>query len=328
MENEKEVSFLPLGKILWHYRKLLLLTVFIATVAGAIISFLLPVYYQSTATIYPAEITYVESTDLIYRRGNITEFGDTEEAEQILELFGSQDFKMKIINSNQLFDHYNIKKDSKTSTHTILNKYNGLIRAERSRFNAVKISVKDQSPEMAAEIVNTIVEQLNLFRNKVIKKRIQSHYSAVQKTKDSLQNKFHLLKDSIFKLQEIGLVSQIERASLYEASGNVRGNQAAISEIISVNKKYGKKFDFIENEIEFIQSQIHTMDKILLQMKTNLAPNSSQQFIFEKGNVPDKKHSPKRSLVVLFTICISALIVVIYLVFRTWWPELKNRLET
>lgn len=328
MENEKEVSFLPLGKILWHYRRLLFLTVLIATLTGAIISFILPVYYQSTAIIYPAEITYVESTDLIYRRGNITEFGDIEEAEQILELFGSQDFKMKIINTKNLYDHYNIKKDSKNSIHTILNKYTGLIHAERSRFNAVKIYVKDQSPEMAAEIVNTIVEELNLFRNKVIKKRIQSHYTAIQNTRDSLQNKFHLLRDSIFKLQEIGLVSQIERASLYEASGNVRGNQSAISEIISVNKKYGKKFDFMESEIEFVQTQIHTIDKILLQMKTNLAPGSSQQFIFEKGNVPDKKHSPKRSLVVLFTICIVALTVIIYLVFKTWWPELKNRLES
>jgi len=84
----------------------------------------------------------------------------------------------------------------------------------------------------------------------------------------------------------------------------------------------------VERNVIFIQNQLNTLDKILLQLKNNLSPDTEQQFVFEKGHVPDKKHSPKRSYVVLGTIGFCLLIAIIYLFLREAWPELRNRLDS
>ena len=327
MYEKSSLDFTDFGKIIWKYRVAIFFSAVLAGVMGVIISFLLPVYYLSTATVFPAAITYVESTDLIYRQGNINELGDTEQAEQILEMLSSQDFKNQIIQKAHLFDHYEIDPGVSSAWHKIHEKYQELIQAERTRFNAVNIKVKDRNPEKAAEIVNLILEELNVFRHQIISSRIRSHYNTLQHSRDSLQQALVRWTDSLLQLQAMGVVSKDERAALLETSGNIRGNQSDIQQRIEANFAKGAQYDIIERNVIFIQSQLNTMDKIRLQLQNNLSPDTDHQFVFEKGHVPDKKHSPKRLYVVLGTMGFCVLMVIFYLFLRDNWSELKKRLE-
>lgn len=327
MYEKSSLDFTDFGKIIWRYRVTIFFSAVLAGVLGIVISFLLPVYYLSTATVFPAAITYVESTDLVYRQGNINELGNTEQAEQILELLSSQDFKNKIIQQADLFDHYGINPEEPAPWYKIYNKYQELIQAERTRFNAVNIQVKDRHPEKAAEIVNLILEELDAFRHQIISSRIRSHYNTLQHSRDSLKQELVRWTDSLLQLQAMGVVSKDERAALLETSGNIRGNNADIQRRIEANLEKGAQYDIIERNVIFIQSQINTMDKIRLQLQNNLSPDPDHQFVFEKGHVPDKKHSPKRMYVVLGTIGFCVLMVIFYLFLRDNWSKLKKRLE-
>lgn len=327
MNDKYSMEFTDIGRVIWQYRRYFLLTGIVSGVLGVVIAFLLPVYYQSTATIYPAAISYVESTDLIYRQGNINELGSTEQAEQILEMFSSQDFRNDIIEEANLFEHYDIRSGEKEAWFKIYQKYRDLIQAERSRYNAVKISVQDRDPVKAAEIVNLIIEELDVFRHQVISRRIRSHYRTLEASRDSLQRTMTVWTDSLFSLQERGVVGQEERAALLESLGNVRGNSEAVKERIDANVQYGAQYDIVEHHVEFVQGQISTMDKIRLQLQTNLSPEASQQFVFERGHVPDKKHSPKRLYVVLGAIGFSMVVLLFYLYIRVNWVVLRQRLD-
>jgi len=327
MNDNTSVNFIDIGRVIWRYRWYFFLTVILSGVLGVVISFLLPVYYLSTATIYPAAISYVESTDLVYRQGNINELGDTEQAEQILEMFSSKDFKNTIIRETNLFEHYDIEPDGPSAWFKIYEKYKKLIQADRSRYNAVKISVRDRDPRKAAEIVNLIIEELDAFRHEIISRRIRSHYETLQSSRDSLQQVLKVWTDSLLSLQERGVVSQQERAALLESLGNIRGNDEEIQKRLQANIQYGAQFNIVERNVEFLQNQINTMDKIRLQLQANLSPEALQQFVFETGHVPDKKYSPKRMFVVLGTIGISLLVLLFYLYLRINWPVLRQRLE-
>lgn len=327
MNDKNPVEFTDIGRVIWQYRRYFLLTAIVSGVLGVVIAFLLPVYYQSTATIYPAAISYVESTDLIYRQGNINELGSTEQAEQILEMFSSQDFKNKIIEKAHLFEHYNIHSDGNEAWFKIYQKYRELIQAERNRYNAVKISVQDRDPVKAAEIVNLIIEELDAFRHQIISRRIRSHYRTLETSRDSLQGVMTVWTDSLFSLQERGVVGQEERAALLESLGNIRGNSEEVKERIDANVQYGAQYDIVERNVEFVQNQISTMDKIRLQLQANLSPEASQQFVFERGHVPDKKHSPKRLYVVLGAIGFSLVVLLFYLYMRVNWVALRQRLD-
>src|SRR5690625_6505507 len=121
MEQQESIQFTDFGRILWNRRKIFVLTGFVSGILGVLISFILPVYYQSSATIFPAAIPYVESTDLVYRRGNINEFGDTGQAEKLIEMFNSQNFQRKIIEKPNLFDTYSTSPEKEKSTFKIFN---------------------------------------------------------------------------------------------------------------------------------------------------------------------------------------------------------------
>ena len=328
MEQQENIQFMDFGRILWNHRIAFVITAIASAVSGLAIAFLLPVYYQSSATIFPAAISYVESTDLVYRRGNINEFGDTDQAEQLLEMFNSQNFQRKIIEKANLFDHYSIPLDGPQSSFKIFQRYRGLIKASRSRYNAVKITVKDRSPEKAAEVVNMIVEELDHFRNQVIGDRIKSHISTLESSRDSLASEWEIWTDSLLALQQKGVVGMEERAALLESLGNVRGNTDEIQKRIDANFQWGAQFDIVEREVSFIQLQLNTIDKILLQWKTNVAEGVSQQFVFERGQIPDKKHSPKRMFVVVGAICVALVLLLFYLYGRENWPAVRKRLES
>lgn len=328
MEQQESIQFTDFGRVLWKYRKTFVITTVISGILGVIVSFILPVYYQSTATIFPAAISYVESTDLVYRRGNINEFGDTEQAEQLLEMFNSQNFQRKIIEKANLFDHYSIPTDASQSNFKIFQRYQSLIKASRTRYNAVKINVKDKSPEKASEIVNLIVEELDDFRNQVIGDRIKSHIVTLEASRDSLMSQWKIWQDSLLALQHRGVVGMEERAALLESLGNVRGNTSEVQKRIDANFKWGAQFDIVEREVSFFQMQLNTIDKILFQWKTNAAEGVSQQFVFERGQVPDKKHSPKRLFVVLGVIGFTLISLFFYLYGRENWPVIRERLET
>ena len=327
MNDNTSVNFIDIGRVIWEYRRYFFLTAILSGILGIVIAFLLPVYYQSTATIYPAAISYVESTDLVYRQGNINELGSTEQAEQILEMFSSQDFKNKIIRETNLFEHYKIRPDEPSAWFKIYEKYRKHIQAERSRYNAVKISVEDRDPQKAAEIVNLIIEELDAFRHEIISRRIRSHYQTLQSSRDSLQQVMVMWSDSLFNLQERGVVSQEERAALLESLGNIRGNDEEIQKRLQANIQYGAQYNIVARNVEFLQNQINTMDKIRLQLQANLSPEASQQFVFETGHVLDKKHSPKRLFVVLGAIGLCLLVLLFYLFLRINGPVLLQRLE-
>lgn len=319
--------FLPIFQLLWQHKKTLLWTIILSGIGGIGISFLLPVYFLSSATIYPAEITYVESTDLLYRRGNLNDYGDIQEAEQILEMLESTDFKLKIVDSFALFDHYNIDPNSNDPVYQVLTKYKNQIKAKRTRFNAIKISVEDKDPALASAMVNGILIHLNKFMNTVVTTRMKSHYTHSLQTRDSLQTVFLTLQDSLQKLQQKGLVSKVERAALFEAAGNIRGNQPELQKLIQHNKAFGNQYDILENEVFFIQGQIQTLDKILLQLSSNLYKDIAQIFIFEKGQVPDHKSKPKRLYVVMATVLLSIFLIIGYIFWRQFWPQIVQQLE-
>ncbi|SRR5690554_2862257 len=327
MYEKSSLDFTDFGQTIWKYRFQILISGILSGILGIVIAFLLPVYYQSTATVFPAAITYVESTDLVYRQGNINELGDTEQAEQILEMLASQDFKNKIIQKASLFDHYEIDPDENSAIHKIHKKYQDLIQADRSRFNAVNIRVKDKNPQKAAEIVNLIIDELDAFRHQIISTRIHSHYQTLEHSRDSLVQELEQWTDSLFYLQSLGVVSKEERAALLETSGNIRGNNSDIQRRIEANLQKGAQYDIVERNVIFIQNQISTMDKIRLQLQNNMSPQPQQLFVFERGHIPDKKHSPKRLYVVLGTMAFCMIVLFVYFFLRENGKNLVKRLE-
>jgi capsular polysaccharide biosynthesis protein len=156
--------------------------------------------YESYAVLYPA----VTNT-----------FSEESETEQMLEILSSTDIMFKLIDVFDLPEHYEIEKDDPKFRHRIVQAYSDNVNFKKTPNEAVIITVRDKNPEVASDMVDSIIKFYNdklLFMNISKTKELVYIY---QNEKDKKMREVDSLGRVVTKLrQDYGLLympAQIEK---------------------------------------------------------------------------------------------------------------------
>ena len=99
------------------------------------------------------------------------EFGEEEDTEELLQILNSNEIRDSIIHRFDLYNHYGISKND-VSHKTIINrKYDGKVKIKKTQFNSIKIIVLDKSPQLAADIANEYLNQMDSVITRIRQKR-------------------------------------------------------------------------------------------------------------------------------------------------------------
>ena len=137
--------------VFWKYKLHLIILTVIGIIAGIIFSgpsFITP-RFKSQATLYPS---------------NISPYSEESETEQYMQWLSGQDIKDSIIQMYDLYGHYGISKDAPHCYADMMYEYGRNIRCEQTVYDAVQITVFDKDPQVACNIVNSII---SLTDNKI-----------------------------------------------------------------------------------------------------------------------------------------------------------------
>jgi uncharacterized protein involved in exopolysaccharide biosynthesis len=107
-ENKNfELNSTALLQSLWSYRKILLIVGVVAFILSAIAAFLITPKFKATAIIYPP-VANQASKELITenKQEGLTVFGETEEAEQFLQILSSRTLKDSVIARLNLMEYW------------------------------------------------------------------------------------------------------------------------------------------------------------------------------------------------------------------------------
>ena len=138
------INLADIVRLIWKNRKLIISIALIAAIIAGIASFLITPYYKSSTTIYPGKLSQAPINETALRRGNMMDFGSTEEAEQTIEILSSTNLQERIIEKFHLYDHYQIKKNEPLSRTLVLKEFQGNIAFKRTKFNSIVITVLDK----------------------------------------------------------------------------------------------------------------------------------------------------------------------------------------
>jgi len=136
--------------------------------------------YKSFAIVYPS---------------NISEYADESLSEQMIQVLQSKEIRDSLILKFDLPRHYDIDRNYKYYTSTMLWEYSKNVRISKTPYDAVTIEVWDKDPKVACDMVNEMMNQYNLklrslhkekFREVVNNYRTVTNYK--RKELDSLQN--------------------------------------------------------------------------------------------------------------------------------------------
>ncbi len=326
IENEIDKDRQNLIVFIWKKRKPIIIASFIAMVLSGIVSFLMTPLYLSSAIVFPAATSTVSFSEQRNAKASSMDFGEEEQAEQLVQILQSSRIRDRVINQFDLMNHYNIDKNDKNKYFKLMKEYEGHISFTRTRYGSIQIDVLDEKPELAAEIANKIVDLIDTVKNNMVAERTLPAFEINKRKKDLLDQDLKNVLVQMDTLADMGVVSLDGRTNLFQAYIEAKSSDDRIflKKQIDVNLKYGAKFDALE---QIRDEKIIKLEKFLdsyEQAESDAYTNFTHKFVVEKAVVADKKDQPKRMIIVLLATIGTFFFSIFALLIFEKFKELKK----
>ncbi len=309
---------------LLNWRKPLLyisLTAFIASIIFSSPFFITP-KFKSTVIMFPTASNSISKALLAETKGeqnDILGFGEDEQTEQMLQILNSNKIRDRIIEKYNLMEHYEINQKSKYKNTKLYNAYEGNVTFRRTEYMAVKITVFDKDPLIAASIANEIAELMDSTKNTMQKERAKKAFKIVEAEYFKRKSEIQEMEDSLTKLREFGVhdyETQAEMINQQMAIELARGNKAGIKALedkLSLLAKYGGPYVSLRDALEFEKEQLSEIKSKYEEAKVDANEVLPQKFIVNDAYVAERKSYPVRGIIVAISTLSAFLLGVLIL---------------
>jgi capsular polysaccharide biosynthesis protein len=268
---------------------------------------------------------------------DILAFGEDEETEQLLQILHSNRIRGRIIEKYDLMNHYQIGKKSQYRLTKLYREYENNITFRRTEFMAIKISVLDTDPQIAADIANSIASLLDSTKNQMQKERAVKAYEIVKAQYLKLMNEVAEMEDSLTILREFGVhdyESQSEMINRQLAIELAKGNTSAVKRLegkLKILAKYGGPYVSLRDALEYEKKQLSMIKAKYEEAKTDAEEILPTKFVVNYAYKAERKSYPIRWLIVVVT-AFSALLLTLILILilenlQHYLPLSKNVLD-
>ncbi|NVO03345.1 MAG: hypothetical protein HXX09_11660 [Bacteroidetes bacterium] len=326
MNNIKEKSDFDSSDILmslYQWRKQLLIIAGITIVASILFSspwFITP-KFKSSVILFPTSTNAI-SKALISENSkeDILEFGEEEQAEQVLQMLNSNEIRARVVKKYNLMQHYDIDSSSQYKNTNLYDEWNDNITFKRTEYMAVEINVLDKDPQMAADIANNIAALLDSTKNKMQRERAMKGFRIVEEEYLSSQKYVKTLEDSLTELRKLGINDYETQSEAFNVqlaialSKNNTPGVKAIEEKIKVLSQYGGAYVSIRDALEHEKKQLSAIKEKYQEAKIDAMQDLPAKFIVNSAYKAEKKAYPIRWLIVVVstisTVLLSWLVII------------------
>lgn len=323
-----EFDSTKLAKFLMTWRKPLALIVGVSVVLSFIFSspFFITPKYRSTVIMFPTSSNSISKallSDNANAKQDILEFGVDEQTEQMLQILNSSRIRDRVIAKFDLMKHYDIDPNSEYKNTTLQREYEGNITFKRTEFMAVKISVLDKDPAMAANIANSIADLLDSVKNDMQHDRAMQGYRIVEAEYNQLKADVKQKEDSLSALRKLGVNDYETQAEMMNqelaiaiAKNNTKGVKA-LEEKLNVLSLYGGPYVSLRDALLYDKKQLSEVKTKYDEARIDAHESLPQKFIVESAFKAERKAYPVRWLIMLSTtISVFLLAVVLIIIFE------------
>ncbi|MBA3682373.1 MAG: hypothetical protein H0W73_14615 [Bacteroidetes bacterium] len=291
MENIS--SFYIIKLLFANWKKLVIVAVISIGVSILITApFIMPPDYKSSFIVYP---------------NNMIPTGRESATEQLFQFFSSETVKNNLTKRFNLFEHYKIEKGTSKAQNTFNQIYNSNIQIKFTRYQSIDGGVVDESPEFAKELAEGLIDEINAAVRASKKEKYNEYvslYSRQLKTKkteiDSLENKLKFMRVNY------GILDVTAQTKNVSKNSGKKELNAIDKELLLNLKEHSGEYTILQSrfniELENYKFLKQNYDKNMIDLNANL----SYVTVVSSPNLPVKKNSPNR-LVILLMITLSSL---------------------
>lgn len=156
-----------------------------------------PPEYRSSLVVFAHSPERYDLDNPFGRQLGIYTYGDSKEAEKLINIAESEEFQLAVIDSLDLWSIYDIDPSSDGSPKFyVLENYRGNVSIKRVSGNGLEVSAYDTNPQLAADIVNTVVRLLNRFNRRMLQASRVSLGALLEQGERDLEMRISQMNDS------------------------------------------------------------------------------------------------------------------------------------
>lgn len=199
---------------LFKWRKPIIYLVISATVISIGASLLLPNYYSSTTTFYAASTDLAKPEMIFGLAGKAMEYyGSTDDIDRLLTIAESNELKDFLVDSFRLMEHYDIDSNDIKSRYKVMEALNELYSVQKTKYDAIEITVEDKDRILAAQMVNTARDKINEFATSLVKESQKRLMNTFEKSMDEKQKEIVGLDNNLIDSRKKYGILNIESQS-------------------------------------------------------------------------------------------------------------------
>ena len=296
---------------------------FLAAVAASGVSLMLDEYYESTVVMFATSQhslgeQFFEET----KKNDLLAYGETEDAERLLQILNSHRIRNRIIEKYDLYTHYEIDPTEPGAKTDMALTYNSNVSSNLTRFGSIRVQVLDTDPELARDMANDMAFLVDSVANKMRNDRAREAYNLAVTTLSNTSRQIAEAEDSLatlyamgiydFEAQVEGLTAQYGLALASGKPGAARTIQADLERIGALANGYNNLSAFLEGAYE----QQSLLKKRVELMRVDAETQLSSSFIVDYASAADKKAKPVRWLIVVMTSVVA--VAAAFLAMLAW----------
>lgn len=328
--SQSEFNSLNFIVFLWKRRIPILIITILAAISAIIFSgpkFITPLY-ESSVVLFPTSTNSISKSLLVQttdKTQDIMQFGEQEQAEQLLQILHSNAIRSKIIEEFDLMNHYEIDSNSKYPKTELMQEFESNINFRRTENQAVEIKVRDRSNDTAALMANKISKLLDSVKTNMQKERAIKAFKIVESKYLDLKNQISELEDSLDVLRKKGVIDYESQSEMLtqqlaiEIAKNPDSRAVrALQERLDILAEYGGAYVSIRDGLEHSKKQLSEIRAKFEEAQVDAFKTMPQTFEVDKAFPAEKKSYPVRWLIVVVsTIGAFSLSVVLLVLIST-----------
>lgn len=199
---EQRDNLIGVVQTLWNWRKPILIVCLTAVVGTALISLLMSNYYKST-TVFLATSPDQAKPELLFGNGlnRVEYYGNANDIDRLLTIAESNELVEFLIDSFDLYEHYNINPKGARAPFFVKQKFFSLYEVKKTKRDAIELSVEDRDKELAPKIANAAREKMDAIAQKLIKEGQRLAIETFAQEIQLKQSQLKILSDTVAALR-------------------------------------------------------------------------------------------------------------------------------
>lgn len=312
-------------QFIWKNKKPIIIITSFAAIVSIVVSFLITPMYLSSAIVFPAASGNVSFDAQRNVKAAAMDFGEEEQAEQLVQILQSSRIKDRIVKKYDLLADYDISENDPNKNYKLNKAYYGNFTFNRTRFGSIQIDVLDKDPKKAADMANDIVDLIDTVKNEMIRERTIPAFEINLRKKKQMEHERDSLLTRLEELAQLGVLPNDVRATLYQAlvDSKSAAEKTEIQRKIDINTKYGSVYDGLEYQRNEKIVKIEDFRVSYEQAESDANAKFNHKFVVEKAVVADRKEKPKRMIIVLVSTIGGFIFGLFFLLIQQRIKELK-----